>query len=699
MNDQLAQLAGRHGVAVEYWDQGGGHHEVSAETVVAVLAALGVAADSPEAVVESLAEADLVDWRRALPPVYVHRRSRSGRIWVHVPHGCVVRAHLVWEDGSGSMPATQLEHLVEPREVDGALVGEAAFGIPSGLPLGYHQFQVRTEDGDTHVCPLIVTPDALPPVSPGWGLMVQLYSARSRSSWGIGDLADLSWLAAQTAAFDGDFVLVNPMHAASPVHPMEPSPYLPVTRRFANPIYLDLARLILDADLTSDDLNWLGALKDRLDALSADSDTIDWNAVWLAKRQALQVLFDAGAGQDQQFAAFVNEHGVALQDFALWCALADEHGPRWQEWPLELRSVRGGAVTAQFARLEEQVMFHSWLQYELDRQLSAVQTAALDEGMGIGIIHDLAVGVHADGADTWRLGEQLAADVSVGAPPDMYNQLGQNWAQPPWQPEALADAAFLPYRDMLRAVLRHAGGVRVDHILGLYRQWWIPEGMEPSAGTYVSVDHEAMIGILVLEASRVGAVVIGEDLGTVEDWIRHDMSDRGILGTGVLWFERDSQAIRPPEQWREDALASVTVHDLPPSAGYLAGEHVRLREQLDLLAGASEQAHAQHAAEVGQWQEFLTARGFLTAVEPTDQPDPGQFVVGLHRCLAASPARLLGVSLPDLVGDVRAQNQPGTHREYPNWCMPLADGQGRPVLIDDLTGAVLWDPIVEVVSR
>lgn len=697
MDEQLTRLAGHHGVAVEYWDQGGSHHEVAPETVIAVLAGLGVAATTDAEVAASLRDSELSDWRRVLPPVFVHRRSRTGRIWVHVPHGTPLRCHLVWEDGSGAIPAEQVEHLVAPTDVAGVLTGEAAFEIPADLPIGYHQFQARTPDGAVHVCPLVVTPDRLEPAPSGWGLMVQLYAAASRQSWGVGDLGDLATLVQATADAAGQFVLVNPMHAASPVDPMEPSPYLPVSRRFANPVYLDLAPLIADAQLSTADRERVAVIHDELVRLTDSADTLDWAATWRAKREVLEILYASASFANGEFAGYVHEQGVALQDFALWCAIADELGPRWQEWPDELQSVRSGAVTTEFARREDAVLFHSWLQFLMSGQMTQVQQGARAGGMEIGIIHDLAVGVHADGADTWRLGDLLAADVSVGAPPDMYNQLGQNWSQPPWQPEALADAAFVPYRDMLRAVLSHAGGIRVDHILGLYRQWWIPDGFPPASGTYVSVDHEAMVGILVLEAARVGAVVIGEDLGTVEDWIRADMTDRGILGTGVLWFERQQDHITDPHHWRADALASVTVHDLPPTAGYLAGEHVRLRHELGLLAEPLDAARAQHAAEIGQWRDALVAAGFLPATD--SDVTEADIVVALHRCLASSPARLLGVSLPDLVGDHRAQNQPGTHREYPNWCIPLADGTGRPVPIDDLVDQPLWPIITEIVTR
>ena len=202
--------------------------------------------------------------------------------------------------------------------------------------------------------------------------------------------------------------------------------------------------------------------------------------------------------------------------------------------------------------------FHRWLQWVLDDQLAAAQEAATEAGMAVGVMHDLAVGVHPEGADAWSLQHVLARNVGVGAPPDMYNQLGQNWHQPPWRPEALAEAAFMPYRDLLRSVLAYAGGLRIDHVLGLFRMWWIPAGMPATSGTYVRFDHDAMLGILMLEAQRAGAVIIGEDLGTVEPWVRDVLVDRGLLGTTVLWFECDDDgAIRPPERWRQIGRAHV----------------------------------------------------------------------------------------------------------------------------------------------
>jgi 4-alpha-glucanotransferase len=278
----------------------------------------------------------------------------------------------------------------------------------------------------------------------------------------------------------------------------------------------------------------------------------------------------------------------------------------------------------------------------------------------------------------------------------MFNQLGQNWSQPPWRPDALAEAGFGPYRDMLRTILRHAGGIRVDHVLGLFRLWWIPEGMPANAGTFVTSDHEALVGILALEAHRAGAWLVGEDLGTVEQWVQDYLAARGVLGTSIMWFEReyDVEPERPkaPEQWRANCLASVTVHDLPPTAGYLAGEHVRIRGELGLLTRPEEEELAESNAQVAQWRALCVQRGWMSA-DGSDE----DLIVALHKLVATTPSVLVGVALTDAVGDRRAQNQPGTDKEYPNWRVPLTDAQGDAVLIEDYVDLPLLRRLVEAV--
>ena len=291
-------------------------------------------------------------------------------------------------------------------------------------------------------------------------------------------------------------------------------------------------------------------------------------------------------------AAFRRREGQALRDFATWCALAEAHGPDWTDWPAELQHPRTPAVAAFADAHADAIDFHCWLQWQLDEQLAATQSAARRAGMTLGIVHDLAVGVSATGADSWTWQDELARGITVGAPPDAYAQTGQDWDQPPLRPDRLAELGYAPLRELIANTLRHAGGLRVDHVIGLFRLWWIPAGAGATEGTYVRYDHDASIGILALEAARAGAVLVGEDLGTVEPWVRDYLRERGILGTSVLWFEFDYDGgggPLAPERWREYCLASVTTHDLPPTAGYLAGDHVELRNDLGLLVRTVEE--------------------------------------------------------------------------------------------------------------
>jgi 4-alpha-glucanotransferase len=588
---------------------------------------------------------------------------------------------------------------VDPRLVDGRLIGEATFVVPADLPLGWHVIKALGDDGLSEST-LVVTPERLdpPPLASGarlWGLMAQIYAVRSRRSWGVGDLTDLADLAAWSGyELGADFILVNPLHSAAPLVPMTPSPYLPATRRFPNPLYLRIEEIPEYAYLDGSDRKAVRRLGKPLRKLSAD--LIDRDAIWTAKAAALEIVrrVPLTPGRQSRYDAYVEGEGIGLIDFATWCALAEELGTEWRDWPEELRHPSSPEIVAWRAAHADRIERHLWMQWLLDEQMEQTQEAAVEVGMRAGVIHDLAVGVAGEGADAWALQDVLAAGVTVGCPPDMYNQLGQNWAQPPWRPDALADAAYVPYRDMLRTLLRHSGGIRVDHILGLFRQWWIPEGAPASEGAYVAFDHEALVGILALEAHRAGALVIGEDLGTVEPRVEQFLYERGILGTSILWFERESGGVlKEPEHWRGDALASVTVHDLPPTAGYLAGEHVRIRAELGLLSRPVEEERAADDAATREWLDLAVDRGWLDDAEA----DTDARVVALHRIVAASPARLIGISLPDLVGDVRAQNQPGTDQEYPNWRVPLADGSGAAVALEDLPDAPLLDDLIATV--
>lgn len=666
---------------------------------MSVLAAMGVDASGPERVEVSLQHAEDEPWRRVLPPVVVVRQSTGATVPVHVTDGDPVRA---WVEigagepdrdrqprdvapGTGTVDLAQVDNWDPPRTVDGRQVGRATFQIPAGLPLGWHLLRTAGPSGDATAA-LAVTPDRLEvPVEvtahPGWGLMAQLYSVRSRESWGVGDLrdlADLSWLAGQQ--MHAQFVLINPLHAAEPVAPMTPSPYLPTTRRFVNPLYLRVEDVHEAAYLSAADRALVEWSAEQARALDTDPGPIDRDTAWSAKRAALEVVFAQPRTPARQaaFDEFRRLEGRGLEDFALWCALVEQHG--LPPWPADLRDPAAPGALRARTELADRIDFYCWLQWQTDEQLATAQRAAHEGGMRVGIMHDLAVGVHPNGVDTWALGDVLCRGASVGAPPDMYNQQGQDWSQPPWHPAELARVAYRPYRDLLRTVLRHAGAVRIDHIIGLFRLWWIPAGAGAAEGTYVRYDHEAMIGILALEAHRTGAMVIGEDLGTVEPWVRDYLIERGVLGTSVLWFEKEPDGRPlPPEHYRRLALSTVTTHDLPPTAGYLAEEHVALRERLGLLTEPVEQVRAAARRERTEMLEALRSRGLVG-----DDPSEREIVEALHRYVLRTPSVLVGVSLVDAVGERRAQNQPGTDTEYPNWKVPLADGSGQVVLLDDL---------------
>jgi len=596
-----------------------------------------------------------VDGRSPTPPIVVVRRSAGGHVAVGGP------AQLRLEDGTHRSLAA-----------DGGRIR-----LPPGLPLGWHCLEL----GDREL-PVVVVPDRVTPQETrGWGWMVQLYAMRSGNSWGVGDLVDLHTLTQWTAAAGGDFVLVNPLHAVAPTTPMQPSPYYPGSRRWTNPLYLRVEDTGWYANADPD-------LRAKVDALRPpyDAERIDRDAAWTAKLSAFDLLSSS---------VDIGEPPVAPGDdvwtFATWCALCEVHGGDWRRWPETLR--RCDAATVRQARrdLADRVRFFVWLQVFCDEQLTRSQDSARSAGMDVGVMHDLAVGADPAGADAWMLQDALALSARIGAPPDLFNPRGQDWGMPPWHPHRLAELGYGPLRDMLRSLLRHAGGVRIDHVLGMFRFWWIPEGAGPRDGTYVSYDADALLGIIALEAERAGAVVVGEDLGLVPPTVSTTLADRGVLGSSVLWFERvDVEPgrlgpLQPIDKWREAAMATATTHDLPTALGWLRGEHLRIRAELGLVddPDADEAAWRKERAEL---LAHLVDSGALASVDVPDE----ELVVAMHRFLARTPSRYVAAAPGDAVGDLRQANVPGTVDEYPNWRLPIADSSGRPVLLEEL----LADPRV-----
>ena len=516
--------------------------------------------------------------------------------------------------------------------------------VPDDFPLGYHLLH----DGDGGTRRLIVSPGRcwLPDQWRAWGLAVQLYAARSRSSWGIGDLADLRTLREWLQRAGAGFCMVNPLHAVAPTPQQETSPYLPATRRWRNPLYLRVEEVpgAGGVDLTA------AAAAGR--AL-LDEPLVDRDAVWRLKCSALEQVF-AARGRDDRFDEWRSRHGTSLEDFARWCALAEVHGPDWRSWPSEVHRPDGTAVDRFAAENGDRVAFHAWVQWLLDLQL---ERASGD----LTVIQDLPIGVSGGGADAWAWQDQIAAGVEVGAPPDVFNPRGQKWGSPPLIPWRLREQGYDAFIATIRGTIAGGGGLRIDHVMGLFRLWWVPPGGSPVDGAYVRYPSADMLDIVALESQRAAAIVVGEDLGTVEPGVRETLAATGLLAYKLLWFENDD-----PADWPVSSMAAVTTHDLPTVAGLWTGADLEEQRQLG----------------VGEDDELSRGRTQLMErlMRPTgldDTHSPGEAVVAAHRLLARAPSTLLVATLEDAVVDERRPNMPGT-TERPNWSVPL------PVLVDEL---------------
>lgn len=605
---------GTWGVIDGFWDVAGNWRAAPPETVEAILDAMGAHPGEPPPPALITVRLD-----HPLPPLPARR--------------------LVLEDGG-----------------DVELVrGE----LPPDAPPGYH----RLEPGDGPPIPIVVSPGRAPvPEKADWGISAQLYAARSTASWGIGDLADLRRLGSWSASLGAGVVLINPLHASAPTYPQQPSPYFAGSRCFLNPLYLAV-----------EDIPGAGEVTEVVEAGAAGRELnrrrlIDRDRVWKLKSAALEAIFERFAGDDG-FDSFVAERGDALQRFAVYCALAEAHGPMWQEWPPGLQDPDAAAVREYAASPEgsRRVRFHSWLQWLLDDQLERASQPA-------GVVQDLAVGVDPGGADAWMWRKVFAPGMRVGAPPDEFNTQGQDWALPAFDPWRLRSAGYGPWIAALRTGFRHGSGLRVDHVMGLFRLFWIPDGETPAAGAYVRAPHHDLLNILTLEAHRAGAFVVGEDLGTVEDWVRHDLAERNVMGYRVWWFEEEG-----PAAWPRLAMGSVTTHDLPTVAGVLSGSDLDAQRRLGLQPNEGASSALLHK---------LLDRTGSTPDTPVEE-----VVVRAYSDLAAAPCTLLAAALDDAMVVEERPNMPGTVDDWPNWSI------GLPRPIDDLEAMPLARSIAEVLSQ
>ncbi|HEX2192624.1 MAG TPA: 4-alpha-glucanotransferase [Acidimicrobiales bacterium] len=608
------------GVVTRYRDASGEWHEPPTSTVEAALAAMGAEEGEPP----------------ATSPVLFVRPGRQGSdTTVDCP------TDLTTEDGA-------TVHL------------NAGERLPADLDLGYHTLTDR-ESGDERT--LVVTPGTcrLPTNAPTWGWTVQLYAARSRDSWGIGDLGDLARLTAWAAGELGaGLVLINPLHAAVPVVPQDASPYYPSSRRFRNPLYLRVEE-VPGAGAVGADLEELAA---RGRALN-DDRRIDRNAVFELKMEALRALWARFDG-DPAFDRWSEAGGAALEAYATYCVLSEDHGRPWPKWPEDLRHPHSPAVRSFRERHRRRVDFHRWLQWLIDRQLEAASDR-------LPVVHDLAVGFDPDGADGWEWQDVLAPGMSVGAPPDEFNTRGQDWGLPPFDPWRLRARSYGPFVETVGAAFRHAGGLRLDHVMGLFRLFWVPHGSGAQDGTYVRYPSADLLDIVALESHRASAYVVGEDLGTVEPEVRDEMAARDMLSYRLLWFEE-----KHPSGFPARALAAVTTHDLPTVAGLWTGS------DLEAQKDAGMEPNERGITELRSRVASLTGK--------PDDAAPEEVVAATYAALGQAPSLLLAASLDDGLAVEERPNMPGTLDEWPNWSIALplpleeVEGDPRPRAIADALG-------------
>lgn len=645
-------------------------------TRVALAAAMGCDAATEVAAARALRALEEARDASPLPPVRVVRAREVRRglvVPARVAGGGPVRWELalVAEDGA----LREASGATRPRG------GRAALRLPGAVPLGYHRLLVRLGDGREAEQRLIVVPQRCPATAEllgrrrAFGLCANLYMLTSARSWGVGDLTDLRGLVALAGEAGAAFVGVNPLHALR-ARGADVSPYAPVSRLFRNPLYLDpeavpelaesrRARALLAAP----------ELAAELAALRAAS-LVPYDGVSALKEKVLHALHetfverhrDRDDERGRAYARWRGEQGEALDDFATFCALERAYGPGFRAWPAAFRDPRSAAVAAFRAAHAEEVDFHRWLQFELDRQLGQVVEAARTGGVGLGVYQDLAVGSSGDGSDRWSFPELFLDGASLGAPPDAYAAAGQNWGLPPLHPRRLRADGYHYWIALVRAGLRHAGALRIDHVMGLFRQYWVPAGRPARDGAYVRFPAEDLLGILALESERAGAVVIGEDLGTVPPQVPRLLARHGILSSAVLYFERTRDGgFKPSARWSPRALVTANTHDLPPVASFWTGRDLELRRAAGLLP--DDRALRRARAERARDRRALLARlAAERVIARGARPDGAALRAAVHAFLCRTPAPLVGVWVDDLTGETAPANLPGAPPDrFPSW--------------------------------
>lgn len=651
---KLDQEALAAGIAVEFINAKGEPENISDETKRALLAVM----DTPAGKVPPL------------PPVQVFTPRTKRQL---TPQG---KGEFSWQ--------LQSE---QGKTFSGTLQGGEALALTPRLPQGYHSFTLRQGRKQWQTRIIIAPrrcylPEPLQQGEKRWGALVQLYTLRSDSNWGIGDFGDLQQMLEQVAANGGDFVGLNPLHALYPAQPDHASPYSPTSRRWLNVLYIDVNQVAAFAHSTEAQHWWkLAETRNALKQARA-TDWVDYRAVAALKIAALRFAWQSWQPQ-ADFQQFVDEGGDALRYQAAFDGILAERAVNhpdewgWEKWPEGWRNAHQPEVQQWCADHEDEIQFWSWLQWLAQQQFAACWQRSQQLGMAVGLYRDLAVGVAQHSAETWLDPQLYKLGASVGAPPDRLGPLGQNWALPPLDPHVMRARGYQPFIDLLRANMRDCGALRIDHVMALLRLWWIPYGEGADKGAYVSYPVDELMAILALESQRHGCMVIGEDLGTVPPMIVRMLRSHGIFSWKVLFFEQERDGrYRPPSAYPRQSIASASTHDLPTLSGFWQAGDLTLGEKLGMYRGSvlqslQQQRVTQKQALLDALQQAgaMSAKGTARANQQSLSP---ALNLAMHRFLAQTGSALLGLQPEDWLGMTSPVNVPGTVNEYPNWRRKLS---------------------------
>ena len=696
----LERLCRLCGIEPEYTDIWGMKHHVPERTLRALLAAMGHGVENGAGLRAALSACESRSWQRPLAPVQVVSAAASP---VRIPVTlATARAEtpfewtLRLEDGkesNGKVRPADLEILGQ-YDIGAASMTRYVLVLPEVLPTGYHRLEIKQTPEVSGSLSLIIAPDACyqPPALTGegktWGPAAQLYALRSRRNWGVGDFTDLRRLVDLCAESGAGLAGLNPLHALFPQHPGHVSPYSPSSRRFLNIIYLDVEAITeFGACEAARQTVAAPEFQARLQALRG-AESVDYAGVLAMKLPLLEELYRCFRRQHLQtetergraFRGFVEAGGEALYRYALFETLQEHFRAQdssswgWAAWPAAFRDP-GSPEVRQFAESwRERIEFFQYLQWQADAQLAAAGRRSLERRLGVGLYQDLAISVDRGGSDVWANQPLYALGASIGAPPDDFNLNGQNWGLPPWIPQALVESAYGPFIAILRANMRHCGALRIDHVMGLMRLFWVPSDGAPGEGAYVTYPFEDLLGIVALESQRNRCMVIGEDLGTVPDKVRTAMTHVNIFSYRLLYFEKDATGdFKPPASYPVHAAVAVSIHDLPTLAGFWYGDDLAERMTLGHFPSDAERARQ----VVGRSEDrarlllALDREKLLPAgltVHPVSSPDmTPELSRAVHDYLASTPSRIMLVQFEDVLGQRRQVNLPGTSGERPNW--------------------------------